>query len=227
MLRLAMATVVLSVLAVSQAHAAAPGCEPFYLAGRALLEAVQGWICADPLLLAQARAVVKLQADQRRSDEWQAIGDENDLRLRLEGCDDARCVRVAYEDRLQAIVESAPFPLKGGKSVHADKDARQVDLWSRDLPDGWRLYRFEIAWTRPGRSKAEIEAGYGVFQGMEMFVARAEGVRTSYRRQDGDGGYDIDILPDGRWKVVQVGDCVCGPHLNYDGVYGGRGGKAR
>ena len=225
--RLIMATIVLGFLANGHAHAASPSCEPFYLAGRAVPEAVQGWICADPLMLAQARAVVKLQADQRRSDEAQALGDENDLRLRLEGCGDARCVRIAYEDRLQMIVENAPFPLRGGASVHADDGARRVDLWSRDLADGWRLYRFEIAWTRSGRSAAEVEAGYGVFQGMEMFVARPEGARTIYRRPDGSGGYDIDVLPDERWKVVQVGDCVCGPHLNYDGVYGRRGGKAR
>ncbi len=215
-----------SALCAGAARAATPGCEPLYLAGRAVSERARAWICADPLMLARARAVAQLQADQRRSDEGAALGAEDDLRLRLEGCGDARCVRTAYEDRLQALAEGAPFPLRGGTGVHAADGARRVDLWSRDLADGWRLYRFQIAWTRPGRSKADIETGQGVFQGAEMFVAPIQGGWTRYRRPDG-GGYDIDILPDGRWKVTQVGDCVCGPHLNYDGVYGRRGGKAR
>lgn len=210
----------LSFLSPTGAPAAEPAafCKPHALAGRPLPDRAARAACADPLVSALAQAVDGLQADQRRADEADAVAAEDELRIQLAACADNACVRTAYEERLAAIAEGAPFPLAGGLAGRlAGKDAR-VDLWSRDLGRGWRLFRFEAAWTRPGRTPEEVERGDGLSTGGEMFVAREEGGVVRHRRVEG-GGFDITLGTGGRWRVVQVGDCLCGPGLAYDGLY--------
>ncbi|WP_133244870.1 hypothetical protein [Caulobacter radicis] len=214
---LALGGVFLSTTAVGAAEPV-DFCRPHVLAGRPLPARAARLVCDDPLVSAQARAVESLLADQRRADEWAAIAAEDELRAGFEACADDPCVRAGYENRLAAIVEGAPFPLAGGLSGRRVEEDGWRDLWSRDLGRGWRLVRFEGVQARPGRTSGQVERGDGVSTGAEMFVAREEGGLVRHRRSDG-GGFDITTGPDGRWRVVQVGDCLCGPGLSYDGVY--------
>ncbi|KSB91143.1 hypothetical protein AS593_22845 [Caulobacter vibrioides] len=207
-------------LFTADARAAEPVafCKPYVLAGRPLPERAARLVCADPLVSAKARAVESLRADQRRADEEDALAADDELRVRLEACADDACVRAAYDDQLAAIVEGAPFPLAGGLSGRLATEGARVDLWSRDLGAGWRLIRFEGARAAPGRTADARERGDGVFTGAEMFVAREAGGVIRHRRADG-GGFDIAIGAGGRWRVTQIGDCLCGGGLNYGGVY--------
>lgn len=195
-------------------------CHDRYLAGRAIPKQVEGWVCADPALAALERAAFKTFADQRRVAEWEAIDSENTLRLELEKCRQAACVRNAYQGRLDEIISSEPFPLSQGRNLRLRDGDLRADIWSRDLGDGWRVFKFGIIQGFPPEPTPQDWAGQGAFEGAEMFVARMIDGRTRYRRADG-GGFDIQIRRDGSWKVDQLGDCACaaGRPLNYSGVY--------
>jgi len=199
-------------------------CKPYVLAGRPLPERAARLVCVDPLVSARAWAVESLRGDQRRADAEDALAAEDELRVRLEACADDPCVRAAYDDQLAAIAEGAPFPLAGGLLGRLAAKGARVDLWSRDLGAGWRLIRFEGVRTAAGRTADVLDRGDGVFTGAEVFVAREVGGVVRHRRADG-GGFDIAIGADGRWRVSQVGDCLCGGGLNYGGLY--KMGKGR
>lgn len=215
------AAVSLAGLAARPAAAVTPtSCHDRYLAGRAIPKQVEAWVCADPALAALERAAFKTFVDQRSIAEWDSIGSEDDLRHELEKCQQAWCVRNAYQGRLDEIVSNAPFPLSHGRSLRFRDHALRANIWSRDLGDGWRVFKFDIVLGFPPDPMPDDWAGQGVFEGAEMFVAKMVAGNTRYRRQDGSG-FDIQIRRDGSWKVDQLGDCQCaiGRRLDYTGVY--------
>jgi hypothetical protein len=217
-LLLALAIASFASLVARPAAAVTPtSCHGRYLAGRAIPKQVESWVCADPALAALERAVFKTFADQRIADEGGSLESENDLRSALIECHDVQCVRYRYQDRLDEVVQGAPFPLSHGRSLHRVGHSPRATIWSRDLGDGWRVFKFDIDNGPLPESPPDSGVVPGYYEGYEMFVARMVDGETLYRRSDGNG-FDIQIRKNGSWKVTQIGECQCG-RLSYTGAY--------
>ena len=193
-------------------------CHDRYLAGRAIPKQVEGWVCADSALAGLERAVFKTFVDQRRVDEWVSIANENDLRIELMKCQDAKCVRYRYQDRLDEVVQGAPFPLSHGRSLHRVGHYPRATIWSRDLGGGWRVFKFDIDNGPLPESPPDSGVVPGFYEGLEMFVAEMVDGKTRYRGSEGNG-FDIQIQKNGLWTVTQIGECQCGGSLSYTGIY--------
>ncbi|MGR4865000.1 hypothetical protein [Caulobacter sp. LARHSG274] len=193
-------------------------CHDRYLAGRAIPKQVEEWVCADPALAALERAAFKTFADQRIADEGASLESEDNLRSALINCQDAQCVRRRYQDRLDEVVQGAPFPLSHGRSMHRVGHPPRATIWSRDLGGGWRVFKFDIDNGPLPESLPDSGVVPGYYEGQEMFVAEMVHGKTRYRGSEGSA-FDIEIQKDGSWKVTQIGECQCGGGLSYTGIY--------
>ena len=168
--------------------------------------------CADPELRALAKTSILLGWKRAAATgQLEETGGDRNWPASLDKCATAPCVREAFLDHIETLVEEGPDPPGGRRYQGFQTKVYGQEMTLIDLGEGWTFFRLD-GWYHPVPSDWNTYHSGGD-HGVVRFV---DGEAST---GDATQGLKFKQLNARTWHVTQIGNCPCGNLVRLDGLY--------